>query len=113
MLEIEIAHFYSSILVANDSKRQREYIGCAARLKTGPAENAPEWRFANSRESRPSLGSMLIAFIMFFTVLTVVALGVATTYGLVTGILFALDQSRQKARIASALVPSQSHASGD
>ena len=56
---------------------------------------------------------MLIAFIMFFTVLTVVALGVATTYGLVTGILFALDQSRQKARIASALVPSQSHASGD
>ncbi|HUJ96569.1 MAG TPA: hypothetical protein VLW84_14960 [Terriglobales bacterium] len=50
---------------------------------------------------------------MFLTVLTVVALGVAATYGLVTGILLALDQSRQKAPVTSALLPSESHAGGD
>jgi hypothetical protein len=68
---------------------------------------------ANSRESRSSLGGLVIAFVMLLTVLTVVALGVATTYGLVTGILFAFaHQSRQRER-AAVLVPSESHASGD
>lgn len=60
------------------------------------------------------MGGLVIAFVMLLTVLTVVALGVATTYGLVTGILYAFAyQSRQRERAASVLVPSESHASGD
>jgi len=77
--------------------------------------NHPEWRVANSRESRPNLSGLVAAFILSFTVITVVALGVIATYALVTGILHAFAyQSRQRTHAASpALVASQSHASGD
>jgi hypothetical protein len=57
---------------------------------------------------------LVVAFILSFTVVTVVALGVIAAYGLVTGILYAFAYgSSQRSRVAPALVPGESHASGD
>ncbi len=60
------------------------------------------------------MGSLLVAFVLFFTVLTVVVLGILAAYVAVAGILHAFGyRSRQQSAGTSVLVPSQTHASGD
>jgi len=62
------------------------------------------------------LGTILVAFVMSFTAVTVVLFGILAAYAAVTGILYAFAyRSRQRARSASSpvLVPSPSQASGD
>jgi hypothetical protein len=60
------------------------------------------------------VGALLIAFVISFTVITVVLVGVLTTYATVAGILNAFAYtSRQRISGARMLVPSQSQASGD
>jgi hypothetical protein len=60
------------------------------------------------------LGGLLIAFVISFTAITVVAAGILAAYATVTGILYAFSYfSRQRARTTRVLVPSQSHAGGD
>jgi uncharacterized membrane protein HdeD (DUF308 family) len=60
------------------------------------------------------LGGLLVAFVISFTVITVVVVGVLAAYAIVTGILHVFHYlSRQRARRTPILVPSQSQASGD
>jgi hypothetical protein len=61
------------------------------------------------------LGGIIVAFVMSFTAITVVLVGILTAYAAVTGILYAFAYgSRRRPRSTSAvLVPSQSQASGD
>jgi hypothetical protein len=62
------------------------------------------------------LGGLLVAFVISFTAVTVVLVGVLTAYAVVIGILYAFAYiSRQRHTSASptVLVPSQSQASGD
>jgi hypothetical protein len=60
------------------------------------------------------LGALLVAFIIAFTAVTVVLVGILAAYAAVTGILHAFAySSRQRARGTTVLVPSQSQASGD
>jgi len=61
------------------------------------------------------LGGLLVAFVISFTAITVVLVGILTAYAAVTGILYAFAyRSRQRTRTTTAiLVPSQSQASGD
>jgi uncharacterized membrane protein len=66
------------------------------------------------QESRPNLGTLLVAFVISFTAITVVLVGIFAAYGAVTGILYAFAyHSRQRLTSSSLLVPSQSQASGD
>jgi hypothetical protein len=66
------------------------------------------------RESRPILGTLLVAFIISLTAITVVLVGIVAAYAAVTGILYAFAYgSRQRATGPAMLVPSQSQASGD
>ena len=61
------------------------------------------------------MGGLIVAFVMSFTAITVVLVGILTAYAAVTGILYAFAyRSRQRASAkATILVPSQSQASGD
>jgi hypothetical protein len=60
------------------------------------------------------LGSLLVVFVMTFTAVSVVAIGIFAAYGAVIGILQAFAyQSRQRTTRTLILVPSQSTASGD
>jgi uncharacterized membrane protein HdeD (DUF308 family) len=61
------------------------------------------------------LGGLIVAFVMSFTAITVVLVGILAAYAAVTGILYAFAyRSRQRTNATSAiLVPSQSQASGD
>jgi hypothetical protein len=61
------------------------------------------------------LGGLLVAFVISFTAVTVVLVGILTAYAAVTGILYAFAyRSRRRASATAAiLVPSQSQASGD
>jgi hypothetical protein len=61
------------------------------------------------------LGGLLVAFVISFTAITVVLVGILTAYAAVIGILYAFAYgSRQRTRATAAiLVPSQSQASGD
>jgi len=60
------------------------------------------------------LGALLVAFVISFTVISVVLVGVLATYAAVTGILNAFAySSRQHSSGTQMLVPSQSQASGD
>lgn len=61
------------------------------------------------------MGGLLVAFVISFTAITVVLVGILTAYAAVTGILYAFAyRSRQRTRTTTAiLVPSQSQASGD
>ena len=61
------------------------------------------------------MGGLLVAFVMSFTAVTVVLVGILAAYAAVTGILYAFAyRSRQRAACDPAiLVPSQSQASGD
>jgi uncharacterized membrane protein HdeD (DUF308 family) len=63
------------------------------------------------------LGGLLVAFVISFTAVTVVLVGILAAYAAVTGILYAFAyRSRRRATASAAsaiLVPSQSQASGD
>jgi hypothetical protein len=60
------------------------------------------------------LGSLLVAFILSFTVAAFVTFGIAVAYGLITAILFAFGQrSGTIGASAPALVPSHTQAGGD
>jgi hypothetical protein len=61
------------------------------------------------------LSGLLVAFVIFLTVFSVLALGILAAYGAVTAILFAFaHQSRPRlAPTRVLLVPSHTHASGD
>jgi hypothetical protein len=61
------------------------------------------------------LGGLLVAFVMSFTAITVVLVGILAAYAVVTSILYAFNyRSRHRASVTPAiLVPQQSQASGD
>jgi hypothetical protein len=60
------------------------------------------------------LGTLLVAFALSFTAITVVVIGILAAYAAVTAILFAFAyHSRQRVSRSTILVPSQSQASGD
>ena len=73
----------------------------------------PRSKLRRLQESRPNLGGLLVAFVMSFTVVTVVVVGILAAYATVTGILHVFNYlSRQHSRRTPVLVPSQSQASG-
>lgn len=61
------------------------------------------------------MGGLLVAFVISFTAVTVVLVGILAAYAAVTGILYAFAyRSRQRTSAANPiLVPSPSQASGD
>jgi len=60
------------------------------------------------------LGGLLIALILFVTVVTALIIGIAAAYAALTGILYAfVYQSRQRVRRIPLLVPREAHAGGD
>jgi hypothetical protein len=61
------------------------------------------------------LGGLLVAFVISFTAVTVVLVGILAAYAAVSGILYAFAYSSRQRKSASAtiLIPSQSQASGD
>jgi hypothetical protein len=64
------------------------------------------------------LGGLLVAFVISFTAITVVLVGILTAYAAVTVILYAFAYRSGRRTVAPAttsaiLVPSQSQASGD
>jgi hypothetical protein len=65
------------------------------------------------RESGPNVGSLLVAFVVTFTVAGSVALGISLAYTSVLALLHAFAHRTQKPRPALVLVHSQGHASGD
>jgi len=65
------------------------------------------------RESGPNLGSLLIAFVVTFTVAGSLALGIALAYSSVLALLHAFAYSSRKPATRLVLVASENHASGD
>jgi hypothetical protein len=65
------------------------------------------------REGRPNLGSLLVAFVVTFTVAGSVALGVTAAYVSVIALLHAFASQSQKPRSAVIFVPTQHQVSGD
>jgi uncharacterized membrane protein HdeD (DUF308 family) len=63
------------------------------------------------------LGGLIVAFVISFTAITVVLVGILAAYAAVTGILYAFAyRSRRRSNASTTpaiLVPSQSQASGD
>ena len=60
------------------------------------------------------MGTLLVAFVISLTAVTVVVVGILAAYAAVTGILHAFAYtSRQRAGGSAILVPSQSQAGGD
>jgi hypothetical protein len=63
------------------------------------------------------LGGLIVAFVMSFTAITVVLVGILTAYAAVTGILYAFAYRSRRRTVGTAstaiLIPSQSQASGD
>jgi uncharacterized membrane protein HdeD (DUF308 family) len=64
------------------------------------------------------LGGLIVAFVMSFTAITVVLVGILAAYAAVTGILYAFayrsrQRSHARATATAVLIPSQSQASGD
>ncbi len=60
------------------------------------------------------MGGLLVAFVISFTAITVVVLGILAAYAAVTGILYAFAYgSRRRIAGTPVLVPSQSQAGGD
>jgi hypothetical protein len=64
------------------------------------------------------VGELLVAFVISFTAITVVLVGILTAYAAVTGILYAFayrsrQRSHARATATAVLIPSQSQASGD
>ena len=65
------------------------------------------------REGRPNVGSLLVAFVVSFTVAGSVALGITAAYACVIALLHAFASQSQKPRPAVIFVPSQHQVSGD
>ncbi|MGC2183092.1 MAG: hypothetical protein WA637_07430 [Terriglobales bacterium] len=60
------------------------------------------------------MGGLLVAFVISFTAVTVVVVGILAAYAAVTGILYAFAYgSRRRSTGTTVLVPSQSQAGGD
>jgi hypothetical protein len=62
------------------------------------------------------LGGLLVAFVISFTAITVVVMGILTAYAVVTGILYAFayrSRRRTSAAPAPVLVPSPNQAGAD
>jgi len=59
------------------------------------------------------LGSWLSAFILSFTVVTVLAAGIIAAYGVVLGILYALAPRPQPEPRPATLMANRAHAGGD
>ena len=61
------------------------------------------------------MGGLLVAFVISFTAITVVVVGILAAYAAVTGILYAFAYGSRRRSSASTpvLVPSQSQAGGD
>ncbi len=57
------------------------------------------------------MGGLLVAFVISFTAITVVVVGILAAYAAVTGILYAFAYGSR--RRTTVLVPSQSQAGGD
>jgi hypothetical protein len=65
------------------------------------------------REGRPILGSLLVAFVVSFTVAGSVALGITAAYASVIALLHAFAHNSRKPQPRMVLVPTQNQASGD
>jgi hypothetical protein len=65
------------------------------------------------REGRPNVGSVLVAFVVSFTVASSVALGITAAYVSVIALLHAFASQSQKPRPAVIFVQSQHQVSGD
>lgn len=60
------------------------------------------------------MGGLLVAFVISFTAITVVVVGILAAYAVVTGILYVFAYgSRRRSAGTPVLVPSQSQAGGD
>lgn len=68
---------------------------------------------AGQRESGLIVGSLLVAFVVTFTVTGSLALGITLAYTCVIGLLHAFAYSKRELKPALVLVPSQTHVSGD
>jgi hypothetical protein len=89
-------------------------MGCATARTDLSRNTVADPNGRNLQESRPNLGALLVAFVISFTSVTVVLVGILAAYAAVTGILHAFAyRSRQRARGTPLLVPSQSQVSGD
>jgi len=128
MLESEVAQFYSCILQVNGGKRQRGYIKNARQRGRITRRRVRFWgtrgsiiaglksvdyRRLGRRESGLTLGSLLVAFVITFTVAGSVALGITLAYTAVLGLLHAFAPSSRKPQPALVLVHSQGQASGN
>jgi len=65
------------------------------------------------RESGPIVGSLLVAFVVTFTVTGSLALGITLAYTSVLGLLHAFAYRNRERKPAMVLMPSQNQASGD
>jgi hypothetical protein len=65
------------------------------------------------REGRPNLGSLLVAFVLTFTVAGSVALGVTAAYASIIALLHAFASHSQQPRPAMVFAPTQNQVSGD
>jgi hypothetical protein len=68
---------------------------------------------AIGRERGPHLGSLLVAFVITFTVAGSLALGIALAYSSVIALLHAFAYSSRKPAPRLVLVASENHAGGD
>ncbi|HZR58159.1 MAG TPA: hypothetical protein VFA74_14890 [Terriglobales bacterium] len=59
------------------------------------------------------MSTLLVVFVMSFTAVSVISLGIMLAYGAVIGLLHAFGQSHQLTTPKLVLVTSQNHASGD
>jgi hypothetical protein len=65
------------------------------------------------RESGLIVGSLLVAFVVTFTITGSLALGVTLAYTAIIGLLHAFAYSKRERKPALVLVPSQQQVSGD
>ncbi len=112
MLESGDAHFYSRILFVNSSKRQRGYSENAHLALRALGTKSVGFCWIDGKVGR-TLGSLLVAFVVTFTVAGSLALGVALAYTGVLGLLHLFAYRSRKPAPALVLVTSQNHASGD
>jgi O-antigen ligase len=81
---------------------------------TGETGNAFRWLWLPDRRgSGPIVGSLLIAFVVTFTVTGSLALGIALAYTSVIGLLHAFAYSKRERKPALVLAHSQTQVSGD
>jgi hypothetical protein len=116
MLESGSAQLYSRILFANSTRRQR-----GGRLRERGSinrtpEKEPRGVAAVIREKAGNLGGLLSVFILSFTVVAVLAIGIVSAYGSVIGILHSFAKQTHRTQEKPVLAPGQAraaHAGGD